>query len=632
MKAVKFFLAINLMVLNVGVIAQKGNYHLSRNLIDAIEQQTRTLTGLPGQNYWQNHASYTMEAEFIPDENLVTGHAEIAYFNESPDTLKYLVFNLYQDIFRKGNSRDWDLGMDAVNEGTVIHEIQLQGERYVAADKKWSVQGTKLLLPLKTPLSPKESVIVEINWEVSISAKRPVRMGQYSDSSFFVAYWYPQIAVYDDIDGWDRINYNGSVESYNDFNNYEVSVTVPDGWIVWATGMLENAKSVFTKEIAQKIEAAGSSETIVSIISQQDYTNDAVFKKAEKYTYTFAAQAVPDFSFAVARGFNWDASGLEVRAGSKQKVLISAVYPKKSYSGKRVAAYARQSIDYMSRYEPGLAFPYPQMTTFLNGRKSGGMETPMMANNGDPAIPAQAFGLTFHEIAHSYMPFYMGTNEKKYAWMDEGWATIWPQVMVDSLFPDYGYLEGMVYTYERIAGFENDIPPMIPNQMLAADYGSLRLGSYTRPAFAYAFLQDALGAAAFKEALHFYMVNWAGKHPLPTDFFKSFEMVAGRDLSWFFHPWFYDNAYPDLSLRKITADNQIVVENNGGLPLPVCLEVFYDDGTQQLICESTSIWEANADRCLIAFDKNKTIKEVVLGHGQIPDVNPENNRIILADQ
>ena len=620
------------MFFSAPAFAQTSGYHLSRNLVEAIENQSRTLSGLAGKNYWQNHANYNIHAALLPDKNLVQGRAEISYYNESPDTLTQIVFNLYQDIFKKGNSRDWNMGVEAVNEGTVIEEVTLYGKTFTEKDKKWTRQGTKMILPLEEKLNPKESISLTIKWEVEISEKRPIRMGRYSDSSFFVAYWYPQIAVYDDIDGWDRISYNGSVEFYNDFSDYKLTLKVPAGWGVWASGILQNAEEVYQPKIVERWEAAKISDEVVHIISQNDYNIGVVFQKGETQTYVFESEAVPDISFAAAIGFNWDASSLQVREGSKQKVLISAVYPEKSVSGGDVALYARQSIDYMSRYEPGLAYPYPQMTTFLNGNRGGGMESPMMANNGDPADPAQAFGLTFHEIAHSYMPFYMGTNEKKYAWMDEGWASMWPQVMVDSLFPDYGYLERLVSGYSQVAGYENDIPPMVPNHLLATDYSSLRIASYTRPALAYAFLQDAMGAADFKKALHYYMVNWAGKHPLPTDFFSSMEAVSGKDLSWFFHPWFYENAHPDLSLKKITADNQIVIENLGGLPLPVCIEVFYEDETSQLVCEPTSVWENKSDRFLIALDPNKTIKVVVLGNELIPDVNIKNNRISLEDR
>jgi hypothetical protein len=607
-------------------------YPITKNLQNALKQGTRTLNGVPGKNYWQNHADYKINAVFNPDKASVSGILNVEYFNESADTLNYLVFNLYQDIFREGNSRDWDLmGLD-LHEGTVIKEIKIGNESYVETDKKWSRQGTKLFLTLDQPLAPKQSIKLSLNWEAKIPETRSIRMGKYSDSSFFIAYWYPQIAVYDDINGWDRINYGGSVEFYNDVNNYDVTIEVPQDWIVWATGEIQNREAIFSETVNMRIEQASSSDEVIAIITQADYyANDVLKGNHKTLKFNYNAQDVPDFSFAVAKGFNWDASRLYVDSKQEQSVFISAVYPEHAISGSSVAQYSRQSIDYMSRYEPGLSFPYSYMTIFLNGKRGGGMESPMMANNGDPTSPAQAFGLTFHEIAHSYMPFYMGTNEKKYAWMDEGWASIWPQVMVDSLYQDHGYLKRMVAGYENAAGYENDIPPMIPNHLLSNDYNSLRLASYTRPALAYAFLQDAMGAAEFKKALHFYMVTWAGKHPLPIDFFRAMEVASGEDLSWFIKPWFYENAHPDLALVKVTEDNQVVVENRGGLPVPICLTILYEDNKQQTICESTAVWQKNNKHYMLSFETKRKIAEVWLGNELIPDTQRENNHIVVGN-
>ncbi len=607
-------------------------FPVNKNLQNAIKNGTRTLNGVPGKNYWQNHADYKINGVFNPDEAKLNGLEDVTYFNESNDTLSFLVFNLYQDIFRKGNSRDWDLrGLD-LHDGMLITKVIIGDQSYNETDKKWNRQGTKLILNLDQSLAPKQSIKLKLDWETKISEVRSIRMGKYSDSSFFIAYWYPQIAVYDDIDGWDMINYGGSVEFYNDVNNYEVSIEVPYDWIVWATGEIKNTKEIFSKTINERIDKASISDEVINIIKQSDYQGDNIFKnKFQTLTYKFEAHAVPDFSFAAAKGFNWDASSMYVDSKNEQLVFISAVFPKHAISGSEVAQYSRQSIDYMSRYEPGLSFPYPFMTTFLNGRRGGGMESPMMANNGDPAITAQAFGLTFHEISHSYMPFYMGTNEKKYAWMDEGWASIWPQVMVDSLYDDHGYLSRLVAGYEAAAGYENDIPPMIPNHLLSADYSSLRLASYTRPALAYAFLQDAMGAKEFKKALHFYMVTWAGKHPLPMDFFRAMEVASGLELSWFIKPWFYNNAHPDLALVKVTEDNQVVVENRGGLPLPICLTILYEDGKQQAICESTAVWQENHKHYVVSFETKRKIAEVWLGNELIPDSYRENNHIIVGN-
>ncbi|MDD4373841.1 MAG: M1 family metallopeptidase [Bacteroidales bacterium] len=598
----------------------------------AIQKGTRTLLGMPGKNYWQNHADYKIKVRFDPESAMVSGIADITYFNESPDTLNYLVFNLYQDIFRKGNSRNWDIGSLDLHDGTTIISIKIGDQLITSQDKKWNRQGTKLTLKLDRALGPESQIQLSVDWELKIAEVISIRMGKYSDSSFFIAYWYPQIAVYDDIYGWDKISYGGSVEFYNDVNNFDVTIEVPKNWVVWATGELQNKSEVFHQSLVEKIEHASQSDSIVKLINQSDYLKNRVFRSNDKQlTYHFMANAVPDFSFAAAQGFNWDASRLYVNTRFDKAVFISAVYPEKALSGQEIARYSRQSIDYMSRFEPGLPFPYPYMTTFLNGRRGGGMETPMMANNGDPESMADAFGLTFHEIAHNYMPFYMGINEKKYAWMDEGWARIWPQLMVDSLFAEHDYLARLVSSYENAAGYENDIPPMIPNHLLAADYSSLRLASYTRPSLAYAFLQDALGAATFKKALHHYMVTWAGKHPLPIDFFRAMEVASNEDLSWFINPWFYQNAYPDLALVKVTGDNQVVVENRGGLPLPVCLTVIYDDGKQQTVCESTAVWKDNLSQCIIRFDTERKIAEVWLGNELIPDTSRENNHFVIGE-
>lgn len=630
----KYFIKILLIIISlsqtVELSAQHSPYFLNRNLLKALSNQTRTLNGQPGRLYWQNRANYQIDAAFDPVKNTVSGSATIWYFNESLDTLDQMVLNLYQDIFRKGNSRDWDLGLEGVNEGTRIELLKVNGRSYTK-NKDWYARGTKAVVSLHEDLLPSDSMKLEVKWEIEIPVKRPVRMGKYSDSSYFIAYWYPQVAVYDDIDGWDMINYHGSVEFYSDFGHYDVKITAPKDWIIWATGILNNKSAIFSKEINERIEQAQRADIQTRIIHVEDYKKGNVFAGNQTNTYHFTADYVPDFTFAAARGFYWDEVGLTVDSLHDKRIFIQSVYPPTSLHGPEGISDARQSIDYMSRFEPGLAFPYPKMTVFINGRKSGGMESPMMANNGDEDDPARAFGLAFHEIAHTYMPFYMGTNEKKYAWMDEGWASIWPQVMSDSLFPDRQYLQYLVDRYQKGAGQENDVPLITPSYLVGADYESLRMSSYNRSSMAYAFLQDALGPQTFKKALHYYMVNWAGKHPIPSDFFGAFETASDQNLDWFFKPWFFDLAYADLAVVKLTKDNKIVVDNIGGLPMPVCLEVTYTDGTKQSICEPTSIWRHNAKTVVIAFDQQKPIREVILGSEIIPDVNPSNNRLIIMD-
>jgi hypothetical protein len=427
------------------------------------------------------------------------------------------------------------------------------------------------------------------------------------------------------------ISYGGSVEFYNDFNDYDVEITVPENFGVWATGLLQNPFELFQKEIATRYVDAVKSDSIVHIIKETDYLKEKVFVKSKKLTYHFKAEYVPDFTFGVGSGMIWDAVGVEVDEKSGRRVLADAVYRPGDSHYKNVAEYSKMSINYMSKVMPGVPFPYPQMTTFSSGKKSGGMESPMMAINGAPEDAPNTLGLTFHEIAHSYLPFFMGTNEKKYAWMDEGWATLWPYALVDSIFPDYRYLERTIKGFEEASGFEMDIPPMVPNHLLGAAYSSLRLASYVRPAIAYYFLEDALGKEMFKYAMKTYIHLWKGLHPTPLDFFKTFEIAVDQDLDWFFKPWFYENAYPDLSIRKITKDKMIVIENSGGLPLPVYLEMIFTDGTIEKVEFNTSIWNNGDKTIVIKTQEEKFLQEVKLGNKLIPDVNKADNSMLLID-
>lgn len=627
LKAVVF-----LQMLSFCVTAQNTKSYIPLNIQKAIGNHTRTTIGIPGKNYWQNHSNYKITVDFSPEKNTLSGKVEIVYFNESPDTLSSLVMNLYQNIFQKGNSRDWNIGNFDLHDGVQIRSLKIDGQKL--DNKKYVSRDTKLIVTLAKKLLPKDSLRVDVEWSEKFPSEVPIRMGKYSDSSYLIGYWYPQMAVYDDIDGWDMISYHGSVEFYNDFSNYDVSVKVPEGWMVWATGVWQNNEDILHPQVNDKYLKAQKSDEIISIISQKDYNANKVFAKSGGKTFRYKASSVPDFAFAVAKGFNWDGTSLLV--DHNKQVFVDAVYPEHAVSGKHIAGYARQSIDYMSKHEPGLPYPYPKMTTYLNGRRNGGMEFPMLANNGDPAVMdsdssglAEAMEVTFHEIAHSYMPFFMGTNEKKYAWMDEGWARLWPHQLVDSIFENADYMEYVVKSYETKAGVEYDVPPIVPNYLLAANYQSLRLASYERSAMAYHFMKDAVGENVFKKALNHYMRIWAGKHPIPIDFFSCIQFIISENLNWFIEPWFYNHAYPDLAIKDVIDNKKIVVENVGGLPLPIHLKIVFDDNTTEIIEKNSTAWKNNAVTFVISPVTSKPIKEVFLGSDVIPDSNKENNHLLI---
>ena len=607
----------------VDVSAQ--SHPLPSEVKKAFRNNTRSGDGNPGTAYWQNHATYKIEAELLADESILKCSQRVQYFNNSPDTLKQMLVRIYADFYKKGTARQWPIGDADLTDGMQLENMKVfqssEDENMIAETHR---TPTNLILDLNDGILPGDSIIMEVEWEIIIPEKRWARMGNYGDDKFFIAYWYPQIAVYDDIDGWDRIEYFGMVEFYNDFNDFDVQIKTPPGFIVWATGSLENEGRIFERNILKKLEKARNSDEVVNIIAAEDIQNKRVLKNSTKNTWHYTASGVPDFTFAAAKHSNWDGTSLVVENGSNKRVFTDAVYTNEPRTYANAAEWSRKSVAYLSEELPGYPFPYHHMTSVSNGRKGGGMESPMMANNGDPENEANSHATLFHEISHSYFPFFMGTNERKYAWMDEGWAAFLPIGFMEKYYPEYGYFKRVMHRFEGLSGSEKEATLMTLSYQIG-DYNSYRIHAYNRSAMAYYYLQDALGDSLFKQALHTYIDRWNGKHPLPYDFFNTFSNVAEQDLGWFFKPWFFNRSYADLGIKKVTLDNQVVVENYGGLPLPVRLVAEFADGSTEMIDESTSIWSAGNQAVILQFDKEKQIKNVVLGDELIPDINDENN-------
>jgi len=597
--------------------------YFPREYAGAYKNGTRSKDGSPGPNYWQNHSDYEIDVWVNPESGLIDGSESISYYNNSPDTLKRIVIRLYQNIYKKGNSRQFSIGNVDLTDGMEISKLQIDGVKYDPASRDVYQSATNMSVKLEKSLAPGSVTKVEIDWEFTLPQKRWIRFGQYNEGHLFAGYWYPQIAVYDDIDGWDMIDYAGMAEYYNDINNYNVNITVSSDFVVWATGELQNPDKVFQKKIADIYQQALTSDDVINIITQKDYKNGMVTKPREKNTWKFRAQHTPDFAFAASNNANWDAVSLVVDSKGK-RVLTSAVYPDSAIHYQDVAMIARNAVEYMSYDLPGWPFPYPQVTVFANGRKRGGMEFPMMANDGAPDDYADLQGLTFHEILHNYFPFYMGTNERKYAFMDEGWARYLPTGFLEKYEPEDNYLQRTISAYEKFAGSENELPPMIPTYIFN-DYQTQRMAAYTRPAVAYHFLKETLGEELFRVALQEYMQRWNGKHPSPYDFFNTFNEMTGEDLSWFWNPWFFESGYPDLAIKDLTNNNLVLVEKIGNIPLPIEIHVTYTDGSEEQINQSARVWKDAAKMTAIQLYTDKKVKEISLGNELIPDIQKDNN-------
>ncbi len=587
--------------------------------------ETRRPDGRPGSGYWINRASYKIDVTVYPATRLLKGRAEIEYSNDSPDTLKLLVMRLYQDIYRQGNARNSAMDPLAVTEGMEILRLKVGDVRIDTDDPAGVAQrrGTNLFIKLESPLLPGEKRRLEIDWKYYIAEKSRIRSGMYDKSSAFVAYWYPQMAVYDDVFGWDVLNYTGLQEFYNDFHDYDVRISLPAGYSVWATGILQNPGEILPSEQYELWKQAFRSDETRSLLSQKILDEDSVMINEGGAAWHFRAGHVPDFAFAFSDHYAWDIRSVEVEPG--RRALIQAAYPKDDENSFDVCEIAAESIAFLSGEFPAIPYPYRAMTVFIS-KNGGGMEFPMIVNDGSVKKHARRVSLTSHEITHTYFPFMMGINERRFAFMDEGMAVMLPFQAQLALAPEENVIVRRVKGYNKIGGSIFDLPMMIPSYELTGR--AYRNASYNRPGMAYEYLREMLGDKVFLKALHDYVENWQGKHPLPYDFFNTFNRVSGENLNWYWKPWFFEFAYADLALGPINqtaAGLDIVVKNVGGLPLPVRIAVTGEDGREKIVEKTAAVWRRGQDAVTIHVDEiNKPVK-VLLGGETILDADKNNN-------
>jgi hypothetical protein len=619
----KILLAILLLIASIPVYAQSG-LHTPLEFQKAFTKSTRSDDGMPGVNYWQNHSEYKIDAELSTATRILKGTEKIVYYNESPDTLKYLLVRLYQDINKPENSRDWDYSKESFTEGMKINEIKINGTG-IDIRKESERSGTNLRI--KRILPPKDKTELYFDWSFEIPKGQSPRMGRYDSTTYMIAYWYPQMAVYDDIDGWDNINYTGQVEFYNDFSDYDVSLSVEDNpnCIIWATGQLQNPEDIFTVKY-NELYKTQSTGKIINFINDEN-KNERILADKNKIIWHYKADYVPDFAFSLSDHYLWDYTDFQVESG--RFVRIGAAYNPSSEGFNRVCKIAKDAISFLSTELPGVPYPYPSMTVF-NG--SGGMEFPMMVNDSKNEKYSSDVYLTSHEISHTYFPFYMGTNERKYAWMDEGWAVYLPQEFQTRNSEDNDSRERITKRYMDYAGTLFDVPIMVQSYQLKSP--SYRMASYQKAALTYDILKDILGKDLFVKCLKEYINRWHGKHPTPYDFFNTFKNISGQNLDWFFRPWYFEFGYPDLGIKNVKKENgiyKVEVEKIGNYPVPVYLTFTTESGKELTSYASADAWSLNKGRNFIIVEKqtDEKIVTITLGNKYIPDINLDNNKINL---
>lgn len=616
---ISMIVCLGLLPVRAQVLVDKGIF-IPKEVQQAYDKGTRLPNGVPGPNYWQNEASYEIEVRVDPAGQMIHGTEEVRYTNNSPDVLNQLVVHLLYDIYRKGNPRDSRIPSDQVTEGVALDYVLLNGDTVQLDNRQMARRsGTTLTLRLPDPLAPGESLTFSAKWAEAIPAQG-IRIGAYDSTSYFIGYWYPRIAVYDDIYGWDTRSYTGQEEFYSDLADFDVSITVPDSFLVFATGTLQNAEEVFLEGPYAKYREAQESDETINIITPEEAEQGVVMRSG---TWRYRAEQVPDFAFFTSDHYIWEASSQEV--APDRRVFIHTLFPPENAAAHDgVTQVQRTAMAYFSTKVSGVPYPYPSYAS-INAGGGGGMEFPMMANNGAPSDPTSMANLVAHEMHHMYMPFYVRIDEKRYGWLDEGWADyVTAQFLTSEIggenFKDQ-HLSSLTLSLQDFFGTLANVPLMTSSAYLEGNnYG---ISTYRYSEYTFRLLHNILGEETFNRCLAEFIRRWAYKAPTPYDFFFTFEDVSGQDLAWFWNPWYFEFGYPDLEIAEVRK-NRVTIRNSGHRPTVANLEVIYENGTSEKLERGAAVWKEGEQQLRVKIPDLGPVWAILLNK-QSPDAYPQNN-------
>jgi len=599
---------------------------IPRDVQQAFKKGTRSADGKPGKNYWQNHGNYSISITALPPGRTIKGSEVITYFNNSPDTIRNPSIKLFLNIHKPGAPRNGGASADYLTSGMHIDKFAVNGQTRPFRDDPFVFTNVSFRLP--RPLAPHDTVQLSFDWHYDVSVQSG-REGMIDSTTYFLAYFYPRVAVYDDYNGWDRMSFMDSHEFYSDFNDYTVTINVPKNYIVWGTGTLQQPEKLLQPAILKRFNESLTSDQVIRIVAREDLAAKNVTTQNAVNSWQFKATNIPDMAFGLSDHFVWDGTSVIVDDATRRRASAQAAYNDTAADYHHVAEYAGHSLNWLSHNWPGVPYPYEKTTVFQG---YAGMEYPMMANDETYEDPTFSRFVAEHEIAHTYMPFYMGINETRYGFMDEGWATTF-EILIGRA--DLGTEKaGEFYKQFRVNGWINNpssdqqIPIVTPGDALTGSgFGN---NEYGKASLGYLAMKDLLGDDLFKKCLQEYMNRWNGKHPLPWDFFNTFNDVAGKNLNWFWNNWFFGTGYIDYALdnlKKSSSGYSVVVKNIGGFFAPADVIVKYTDGTTETKHLTPSAWEKDRKQTTITISTKKKIESVTLDGGIFVDADKSNNQV-----
>ncbi|GLQ47220.1 peptidase [Dyella lipolytica] len=604
----------------------------------------RASSGMPGPLFWQNHADYQIKASLDPDTRKLTGEEIITYTNHSPDDLDVLWLQVEQNRYRKdarGAFADEAFPTE-FTDGEHIASVAIEGASGTLQKAEWVISDTRMQVRLPQPLKAHDG---KLRLHISYSYTVPGEFGGRTDVNpskngdiFEIAQWYPRMCVYDDLRGWTTDPYLNN-EFYLEYGDYDYSVTVPWNMIVVGAGELLNPQDVLTKTELQRLEQARHSDATVMIRSPEEVNDPATRpKQSGTLTWHFRIQNSRDAVFGASKAYVWDAARINLPNG--KTALAESAYPVESAGNGawgRATEYVKASTEYFSKQW----YPYPYTVAINEAGSAGGMEYPSITFDAKEAKGSDLHALIAHEIGHTWFPMIVGTDERRNAWMDEGFNTFIDVYEADQFNHgeyapkrDPEYAPGGGNPADEIVKVLTD--PDAPALLSRADQVQEKYRhpvTYFKSAYGLILLREQIiGPERFDPAFRKYIQTWAYKHPGPSDFFRFMESETGEDLGWFWRGWYQHNWQLDMAVQKVTAVDgdwrkgaQVTVANLNKLVMPATLEVVYTDGSKQDIRLPVETWMQHRSYTIRA-DGNKPVKSVTIDPRHlIPDVDRSNN-------
>lgn len=597
----------------------------------------RSAGGQPGPKYWQNRTDYTIKVTLDTVAHSVTGSVLIKYTNNSPDALSFLWLQVDQDIYKKDSRSELTSPVSGgrFSNRTFTNGFELKSVDVIANGKStagdYLVTDTRMKVNLASPLKPGASIDLKIAYSFSIPEYGTDRMGRLNTKNgwiYEVAQWYPRMEVYDDILGWNTLPYLGAGEFYLEYGNIDYTITAPGNLLVVGSGELLNPTEVYTPTQISRLAQAKNSDKTLPILTESEIGTAAAHVNKASLTWHFKCTNTRDVAWAASRAFIWDAARINLPSG--KKALAQSVYPVESAGDsawKRSTEFVKNCIELYSKkwYE----FTYPVATNVAG--IVGGMEYPGIVFCSYRSQSGGLWGVTDHEFGHNWFPMIVGSNERKFPWMDEGFNTFINGINSQEFnHGEFAEKEDAQQTARYYFSKKSESIMTMPDVVSATFLG---VTAYNKPALGLNILRKyVLGEARFDEAFRTYIQRWAFKHPTPWDFFRTMENVAGEDLSWFWREWFIENYSLDQGVKDVKYVSNdpkkgalITIENLDRMALPVCMLITLDNGTKDTMNLPVEIWQRGGS-WTFKYPSTTKIKSIEIDpNHDMPDINPSNN-------